>query len=171
MKRLMLICGLVTAMVLMAGCATGGGSGGVTGSTPTAAQQLTPQQVVAIVCQPMQSALTQLSAIYATQAALGNAKAAVAEAGLAKATPIVSEACSVGAEVSTANVQDFVSTALPALAQVAGSLPLSSSQMQNVQTALLTAQVALGVYNVVQSQIAVGSGTASSAPATSSSVK
>jgi hypothetical protein len=151
----------IVAIMALAACTTNGGTTS-NGSAPPS-QQLSPQQVVAIVCPPMQTALTTLDSIYNTQASLGNASASKAAAGIAKAQPVIAEACAIGATVSTANVQAFVNTALPALAQVAGTLPLSQKQMGDVQTALLTAQVALGVYNVVQSQIAAGASANQSA--------
>lgn len=150
LRKFVLIALSAIATLGLAACATSGSS-----TSPSTSQQLTPQQVVAIACPPLQTALVQLQDIYATQAALGSESATKASAGIAKAQPIVAEVCSVGAAVSITSVQDFANTVLPALAQVAGTLPLTPKQLSDVQTALLTAQVALGVYNVVQSQMAV----------------
>lgn len=148
-RKISLMLSACIITVALAACATTGSTGSGT------KQNLTPQQVVAITCPPLETALTQLEGIYATQAALGSASAVKAQAGIAKAQPIVAEVCSVGAAVSITSVQDFANTVLPALAQVAGTLPLTPKQLSDVQTALLTAQVALGVYDVVQSQMAV----------------
>lgn len=147
-----------------------------TGDSP--AQQLTPQQVVAIACPPLEASLVQLQIIYASQADMGSPTAAKASEGIAKAQPIIAQACAVGAAVSVADVQSFITTALPSLAKVAGTLPLTPKQQADVQTALLTAQVALGVYDVVQSQMAVknvapavASSTPEPAPASSAPAK
>jgi hypothetical protein len=55
--------------------------------------------------------------------------------------------------VSVANVQTFAQTVLPALAQVAGSLPIPPAQLAQVQAGLIAAEIAVGAVGVVQQQI------------------
>lgn len=132
----------MASLALMAGCATTGGN---------APPQLQPSQVLAIACPPVQASITQFEALDAT---LPTVPVAVkAKAALEKIQPAVTAACAAGATVSIANVQAFAQTVLPALGQVAGSLPLPPAQLAQVQAGLVAAEIAVGAIGVVEQQI------------------
>lgn len=127
------------AVMLLAACAT------------TAPQQLSPAQVFAIACPPVQAAIVQFEAV---DAALPGVPTAVkAEAALKQVQPLVAAACASGVTVSAASVQAFAQTVLPALGQVAGSLPLPPAQLAQVEAGLVAAEVAVGAIGVVEQQI------------------
>lgn len=132
----------VVSLALVAGCATTGGN---------APPQLQPGQVLAIACPPVQASIVQFEALDAT---LPTVTAAVkAKAALEQIQPAVTAACAAGATVSIANVQAFAQTVLPALGQVAGSLPLPPAQLAQVQAGLVAAEIAVGAIGVVEQQI------------------
>ena len=91
-----------------------------------------------------------------------------AQAQLDAVHPIVAAVCS-GASaapaVDASSIQALVSTGLPALAHLAGSLPLPAAQQAEVQAALVVAETAAGVVGVVEQQI----NAAKSAPASTAS--
>jgi hypothetical protein len=153
MKKLMLLCAAGIAM--LAGCAS-------TGSAP----QLTPAQVVAIACPPVQQAISAYIAL--DQSMPTNADAIKAEAILTVAQPIVTATCTAGANVSTANVEAFASTVLPALGTIAGTLPLPPATLAGIQGGLIAAEIAVGAAGVVESNIkAAQAASAASVPAVS----
>lgn len=134
---LMCIFAIALAFVLPA-CTTGG------------TKPLAPAQVFAIACPPIQASIVQFEALDAT---LTTPAAQKAQAQLQQLQPVVAAACTAGATVSTANVQAFAQTVLPALGQIAGSLPLKPAQLQQVQAGLVAAEIAIGVAGTVEQQI------------------
>ena len=70
--------------------------------------------------------------------------------------PIVAAVCN-GAQAAPAvdlsSIQALISTGLPALGHLAGSLPLPPAQQAQVQAALVVAETAAGVVGVVEQQI------------------
>lgn len=147
----MVVVAIAFSLALMAGCAT------------DTAKQVQPSQVLAIACPPVQASIVQFEALDAT---LPTVPAAVkAKAVLEKIQPTVAAACAAGANVSIANVQAFAQTVLPALGQVAGSLPLPPAQLAQVQAGLVAAEIAAGAIGVVEQQIK----DAHAAPASASS--
>lgn len=150
----------MVSLALIAGCATG----------PAQPQQLNPQQIAAIACPQLNLVHTQLVALNAALQA-DPATAATgkqAQAQLDAVHPIVAAVCS-GASaapaVDASSIQALVSTGLPALAHLAGSLPLPAAQQAEVQAALVVAETAAGVVGVVEQQI----NAAKSAPASTAS--
>lgn len=133
------------AMVALFACALG------LSACTQGVQTIPPGQILAIACPPVQAAIVQFEALDAT---LPNVPSAVkAKAALEQIQPTVTAACAVGATVSVANVQAFAQTVLPALGQVAGSLPLPPAQLAQVQAGLVAAEIAVGAIGVVQAQI------------------
>lgn len=133
-------------------------------------QPLTPAQIAAIACPQLDLVHTQFTAINAALEA-DPATAAVgtkAAAQLAVAHAVVTKVCNGAAAAPTVDatsIQSLISTGLPALGYLAGSLPLPPAQQAQVQTALLVAETAAGVAGVVEQQIK----SAQSAPAGASS--
>jgi len=146
MKLKTLIVALVaTCLAVLAGC----------GVKP---QQLTPQQIAAIACPQLNLVHTQLTALNtaleADPATAGTG--AQAQIQLAAIHPIVTAVCNGAAAapaVDVSNIQALVQTGLPALAHLAGSLPLTPAQQAQVQAALVVAETAAGVVGVVEQQI------------------
>lgn len=133
-------------------------------------QPLTPQQIATIACPQLDLVHTQLTALNATLVA-DPATAAVgakASAQLAVVHAVVTKVCngaSAAPLVDASSVQALVQTGLPALAYLAGSLPLPPAQQAQVQAALVLAETAAGVVGVVEAQVAA----AQAAPASASS--
>jgi hypothetical protein len=141
------------------GCATSQPKGNQPSATAPAtsgvgsAQNLSVQQIVKIACPPMQAASQQFAAIAGTMA-LTNPSYAKVQRDLLKSQPVIAAVCAANATLSFANLQNLAATALPALADIAGTVNLAPAQMQAVQAGLLAAQVALGVADVVEANIA-----------------
>ena|SRR5690348_11539513 len=152
---------LATLAVALIVCAFG-----LAGCVSNQPESIPPGQILAIACPPVQAAIVQFEALDAT---LPNVPAAVkAKAALEQIQPTVTAACAAGTTVSIANVQAFAQTVLPALGQVAGSLPLPPAQLAQVQAGLVAAEIAVGAIGVVQAQIqAAQKAKAAPAPATS----
>lgn len=147
MKRMSLLVALaaMVSLALIAGC----------GVKP---QQLNPQQIAAIACPQLNLVHTQLvafnTALQADPATAGTG--AQAQIQLAAIHPIVTAVCNGAAAapaVDISSIQALVQTGLPALAHLAGSLPLPPAQQAQVQAALVVAETAAGVVGVVEQQI------------------
>src|SRR6185312_10981345 len=159
MKLKTLIVALVaTCLAVLAGC----------GVKP---QQLTPQQIAAIACPQLNLVHTQLTALNtaleADPATAGTG--AQAQIQLAAIHPIVTAVCNGAAAapaVDVSNIQALVQTGLPALAHLAGSLPLTPAQQAQVQAALVVAETAAGVAGVVEQQIKAAQAVPASAAST-----
>jgi len=137
---------LATLAVALIVCAFG-----LAGCASNQPESIPPAQVLAIACPPAQAAIVQFEALDAT---LPTVPAAVkAGATLKQIQPTVAAACAAGATVSVTNVQAFAQTVLPALGQVAGSLPLPPAQLAQVQAGLVAAEIAVGAIGVVQQQV------------------
>lgn len=121
-------------------------------------QQLNPQQIAAIACPQLNLVHTQLVALNAALEADPATAAAgkQAQAQLDAVHPIVAAVCN-GAQAAPAvdlsSIQALISTGLPALGHLAGSLPLPPAQQTQVQAALVVAETAAGVVGVVEQQI------------------
>jgi len=160
MKRMSLLVALaaMVSLALIAGC----------GVKP---QQLNPQQIAAIACPQLNLVHTQLTALNtaleADPATAGTG--AQAQIQLAAIHPIVTAVCN-GAAASPAvdlsSIQALISTGLPALAHLAGSLPLPAAQQAQVQAALVVAETAAGVVGVVEQQIKAAQAAPASAAST-----
>lgn len=148
MKRISMLVALaaMVSLALMAGCAG------------NAAKQLSPQQIAAIACPQLNLVHTQLVALNAALEADPSTAATgkQAQAQLDAIHPIVTAVCNGAAAapaVDVSNIQALVQTGLPALAHLAGSLPLTPAQQAQVQAALVVAETAAGVVGVVEQQI------------------
>jgi len=147
MKRMSLLVALaaMVSLALIAGC----------GVKP---QQLNAQQIAAIACPQLNLVHTQLvafnAALEADPATAATGKQAQAQ--LDAVHPIVAAVCN-GAQaapsVDLSSIQALISTGLPALGHLAGSLPLPPAQQAQVQAALVVAETAVGVVGVVEEQI------------------
>lgn len=160
MKRMSLLVALaaMVSLALIAGCATSG------------AKPLTPQQIATIACPQLNLVHAQLvafnAALEADPATAATSKQAQVQ--LDAIHPIVTAVCNGAAAAPTvdaSSIQTLVQTGLPALAHLAGSLPLTPAQQAQVQAALVVAETAAGVVGVVEQQIK--SAQAAPAPAAS----
>lgn len=147
MKRMSLLVALaaMVSLALIAGC----------GVKP---QPLSPQQIATIACPQLNLVHGQLTAFNAAleadpaTAAFGKQ----AQAQLDAVHPIVAAVCNGAAgapTVDASSIQALISTGLPALGHLAGSLPLPPAQQAQVQAALVIAETAAGVVGVVEQQI------------------
>ena len=147
MKRMSLLVAVaaMVSLALLSGC----------GVKP---QPINPEQVASIACPQLNLVHTQLVALNAAleadpaTAAMGKQ----AQAQLDAVHPIVAAVCNGAAAapaVSLASLQALVTTGLPALGHLAGTLPLPPAQQAQVQAALVVAETAVGVVGVVQQQI------------------
>lgn len=134
-------------------------------------QPLNPQQIAAIACPQLNLVHTQLVAFNAALEA-DPATAAIgkqAQAQIDAVHPIVAAVCN-GAQAAPAvdlsSIQALISTGLPALGHLAGTLPLPPAQQAQVQAALVVVETAAGVVGVVEQQFRA----AQAAPASAASV-
>ncbi len=137
---LLIICTIMLLSSLLVACSTTGG-----------ASAATPAQIAGAVCPVVQADLATYQSIFAAQTDV--ASSAKISADLAKAEPIVAALCANGATVSTASVQAFAQTALPALADTVNYLPLTPAQKAKVVQDLTIAELAVGVAGVVEAQV------------------
>lgn len=153
--RILVMAIAVTLIGLCAGC----------GVKP---QPLTPQQIATIACPQLDLVHTQLAALNAALEAdpATTAVGKQAQAQLDAVHPVVAAVCN-GAQAAPAvdlsSIQALISTGLPALGHLAGSLPLPPAQQAQVQAALVVAETAAGVVGVVEQQIAAQLAGAASA--------
>jgi hypothetical protein len=147
---------LLSAAMLTQGCSTGPG-------TQTAADL---QAQIAIVCPIFQTTLSQVSVIAGAASASSPVYARI-QTDLAKAQPVIAQACAANAQINATTIQSLAQTALPAISDLVGSLNLPASQVTQIQTSLVTAEVALNIAGVVESQIQAAQ-AAKSAPASAS---
>jgi hypothetical protein len=134
----------------------------------TAPQQLTPQQIIAIACPPIQGAVTQFIALDATMSTLP--AAVQAEAILKEAQPPLAAACTAGATVTMANVQDLATKVLPAVGTVMATIPVPPATQAAIQAGLVAAEIAVGAAGVIEQQVATQK-AAAAAPASSATVQ
>lgn len=149
----------LACVVLVSGCATN--------STQTAADL---QAQVAIACPALQATFAQVSVIAGSVAATSPIYAKL-QADIAKAQPVVTAACAANAAIDASTITSLANTALPAISDLVGSLNLPTAKVQQLQTVLVTAEVALNIAGVVESQIAAAqaANSGATAPAASSS--
>ena len=143
--RLMVAFAAMTALVLLSGC----------GVKP---RPINPAQIAAVACPQLNLVHTQLVAFNAALEADPKTATAgqQAQAQLDAIHPIVTAVCNGAASapaVDASNIQALISTGLPALGHLAGSLPLPPAQQAQVQAALVVAETAVGVVGVVEQQI------------------
>jgi len=148
-----LVAALAVALIgLCAGCATNG------------AQPLSPAQIAAVACPPIQAAITQFEVLDASLP--GVPVAQKAEADLQALQPIVAAACATGATITSTNIQAVAQTVLPALGRILATLPIPAVQQAQIQAGLVAAEIAVGAAGVIEQQIQA----AKSAPASASTV-
>ena len=147
MKRMSLLVAVaaMVSLALLSGC----------GVKP---RPINPAQVAALACPQLNLVHSQLVALNValeadpSTAAVGKQ----AQAQLGAIHPIVTAVCN-GAQaaptVNLSSLQALVTTGLPALGHLAGSLPFPPAQQAQVQAALVVAETAVGVVGVVQQQI------------------
>ena len=153
----LLLCAGLAMIGLLSGCATTG--------TQTAADL---QAQAAIACPLIQNALTQGSAIAGDAAATSPLYARL-QTDIGKAQPTVAAVCAANASINATNLQTLAQTGLPAVADLIGLLNLPAAQATKIQTDLVTAEVALNLAGVVESQIQAAQAAKTAAPATASS--
>lgn len=160
MKRMSLLVALAAtlSLALIAGCA---------GNAP---KPLAPAQIAAIACPQLNLVHAQLvafnTALEADPSTAATGKQAQAQ--LDAIHPIVTAVCngaSAAPTVDVSSIQALVTTGLPALGHLAGTLPLPPAQQAQVQAALVVAETAAGVAGVVEQQIKA----AQTAPASTAS--
>lgn len=131
----------LSALFALAGCSTAPGTA-----------QLTPQQIIAIACPPIQGAVTQFIALDATMPTLP--AAVQAEAILKEVQPPLAAACTSGATVTIANVQDLATKVLPAIGTVLITIPMPPATQAAIQAGLVGAEIAVGAAGVIEQQVA-----------------
>ncbi len=134
------IIAILCASVMVAACAG-------TGGTPS----VSPSQIAQTVCPVFKYTVGQFNQI--SQLMPDNAGVQKAADQLNAVSPIVSSVCSNVSTVSVDNIKDFTNTVLPALASIAGTLPLSPQTLQTVQAGLIMAETALGIVGYVEQEI------------------
>jgi len=142
----------------------------LTGCAGNAPKPLAPAQIAAIACPQLNLVHTQLVAFNAALEADPSTAATgkQAQAQLDAIHPIVQSVCNGASAAPTVNlssIQALITTGLPALGHLAGTLPLPPAQQAQVQAALVVAETAAGVAGVVEQQIKA----AQSAPASAAS--
>jgi hypothetical protein len=128
------------------------------GCSSNAPKPLSPAQIAAIACPQLNLVHTQLVAFNTALEAVPATAAAGAKAAsqLAAVQPIVAAVCTDAAAAPTvdaSSIQSLISTGLPALGYLVGSLPLPASQQAQIQAALVLAETAAGVAGVVEAQV------------------
>lgn len=148
MKRNLMLLAAGFAMLALSAC---------NGSAP--AVKLTPAQFVAAVCPSVQQAFTLAPTLTALIPADAQSK-------IADAKPIVDASCAVGAIISTDTPAKFVATVFPAVSTIIGAAPdsvLNQTKKEQIQGAILLAELGVGTVTAVQNAAAVPA----SAPAAS----
>lgn len=156
-------------MKKMLQCAAGAATLGLF-SGCASAPALTPPQIAQLACPPIQSALTQLSAL---GMALPDASSAQqAAAMLDRAREPVAAACTATATITASDVEGLARQAMPALGRVLATVPMPASTQAIIQTSLVGVEVIVGAAGVIEQQLAATkpSEAAASAPAASSAV-
>jgi len=134
-------------------------------------QPLTPKQIATIACPQLDLVHSQFVVLNAAleadpaTAALGHK----ADAQLAIAHAVVTKVCngaSAAPAVDTSSIQALIQTGLPALAYLAGSLPIPPVQQTQVQAALVLVETAAGVVGVVEAQVKAAQAAPASAAST-----
>jgi hypothetical protein len=158
-RTLLVALATMASLALMSACTTPG------------AKPLSPAQVAAIACPQLNVAHTQLVALN-TALAADPATAAAGAAGakqLAAVHPIVAAVCNgnlAAAGVDASSIAALVQTGLPALSNLANTLPLAPAQRAQLQTGLVAAQIAVGLVGAAQ-QAQAAQAAQSTAPAAS----
>ncbi|MFM0155711.1 hypothetical protein [Paraburkholderia sediminicola] len=155
MKRTLMLLAAALVALTLAACGT------------TQPIKLTPAQFFAIACPPVQQALTLAPT-------LGAAIPASVQAQLPATMKLANTTCAVGATVSTASVQQFVNTAIPAANAIAQAAPdnvLSSDQKQKIAGFALLAELVVDTATAIATNAAAAQAASSSAatPASASS--
>ena len=154
MKRLMMVAllGMLTVVGVI-GCAT---APGAQPQPPTAAQV---KAYADAACPSLDMIHTQLVAFNTSlEATPSTAKFGTnANAQLAVIDPLVKRVCNgslAAATVDLSSVQALVTTGLPALGTLVGTLPLPPAQAAQVQAGLVLAETAAGLVRMVQANAA-----------------
>lgn len=120
------------------------------GTAPTV-PKLTPAQFVAAVCPSVEQAF----ALAPTMTALIPADV---QAKVADAKPIASAACAQGATISVDTPAKFVATVFPAVSAIVGAAPdtvLDATKKQQIQGAILLAELGVGMVTAAQNAVSV----------------
>jgi hypothetical protein len=104
-------------------------------TAPVPLAPLTPVQVAAQVCPPVQVALGSLQMLVGLP--LG------AQADLAAAVPLVAAVCSAGATANPASLQSLAQTALPLVLGVVKASALTAADQNNIVLAVGAAQIVI----------------------------
>lgn len=121
------------------------------GCTTIGAQTVTPQQIATNICPVAKTDLQVFQTTFANDAGDKNAQTIAKDIG--KAEPAYDALCADLSNVSTANLNAFAQTGLPALADLVNYLPLTAAQKTKISNDFLLAETALGLAGVVESII------------------
>lgn len=166
MKRMSMLVAVaaMVSLALIAGCSNGA-------VKPVA---LNPAQIASIACPQLNVLHGQFDALNKSLQA-NPATAKVGQAGsvlLAKVDPINRAIC-VGAvanpHVSLANLQDMIKTGLPALGQLAQTLPMPPQQQLAVQSGLAVGETLIALVNALQPPVAPAASASVAQPAPAAS--
>jgi hypothetical protein len=167
MKRISLLVAMaaMVSLALITGCSNG----------PVKPVALSPVQIATIACPQLNLLHSQFDAMNKALAA-DPATAKVGAAGaalLAKVDPINQAICigvNANPNVTLGNLQDMIKTGLPALGQLAQTLPMTPQQQVAVQSGLAVGETLIALVNALQPLApAAAASTAQSAPASAAS--
>jgi hypothetical protein len=139
MKRFLLAFPLILVTAVLVACATTGG------------QPLTPAQVAAALCTPVETAVSTIT--LTVQQNPNDARMVAVAAALTKAQPIITAACTAASTVTSDTVQALITQGLPAIGAILGTLPLPAAQLANIQTDFILAEAAVNIVDVVVQNI------------------
>lgn len=125
------------AMLAVAACA----------NAPT----LTPAQIATALCVPANQTILTVNTFAANNPS--DVNAALAVVALKKVQPTITAACTAIPTVTADNVQDLITTGLPALGTIVGMLPLPPATMNQIQDGFLAAELVAGLADVVVTNI------------------
>lgn len=134
LKTLCLTAGIV-ASALFAGCAG----------------TVTPAQIAATLCTPVDTAVSTITTLVATNPA--DASLATAAAALKKVQPTINAVCTSATVVTSDNVQTLITVGLPAIGTILGTLPLPAATLTTIETDFTLAEQAIDIVDVVVSNI------------------
>lgn len=130
-----------------------------------ATSTITPATIAATLCTPVDTAVSTITDLVATNPA--DAKLATAAAALTKVEPTISAVCSSASTVTSDSVQTLITVGLPAIGTILGTLPLPAATLANIETDFTLAEQAIDLVDVVVANVkAAQAVTAVMSPAT-----
>jgi len=111
------------------------------------AATITPAQIAATLCTPVNTAIGTITTLVATNPA--DAKLATAAAALLKVEPTINAVCTSAAVITSDNVQTLITVGLPAIGTILGTLPLPAATLTTIEGDFVLAEQAIDLVDVV----------------------